>query len=75
MAIGDKAAAKGLHVVEPTDDHSIGYEDINRRGDELADEIDARAAGDAAKLDAAKLIISAATPAVVNGAWWAKPLS
>lgn len=74
MAIGDKAAAKGLHLVQETDDHAIGYQDINVRGDELADEIDARIAGDALKLDASKLIISATTPAVVNGALWAKPL-
>jgi hypothetical protein len=75
MAIGDKAAAKGLAVFAPTQDHAEGYENDNTRGDELADEIDARVAGDATKLDASKLIISATTPAVVNGALWAKPLS
>ncbi len=74
MAIGDKAAAKGLHVVEDTDDHALGYEDINRVMDAVADEIDARTAADALKLDASKLIISSSTPAVVNGAIWAKPL-
>src|SRR5690606_39918694 len=47
MANGDAAAAKGLHVVEQTDDVKIGYDDINIRGDELAAEIDARIAGDA----------------------------
>ncbi|QEO08883.1 hypothetical protein [Protaetiibacter larvae] len=67
MAIGDKAAAKGLYVVEATDDHAVGYQDINRRGDELADEIDARAAGDAAAFPASKIIISDTFPAVVNG--------
>jgi hypothetical protein len=74
MAIGDKAAAKGMHVVAETDDHAIGYEDINRVADAVADEIDARAAAVATKLDASKLIISSSTPAVVNGAIWAKPL-
>lgn len=74
MAIGDKAAAKGMHVVAETDDHAIGYEDINRVADALADEIDARTAGDAASFPASKVIISASTPAVVNGALWVKPL-
>lgn len=74
MAIVDKAAAKGLYVVDNSDDHALGYEDINRRGDELADEIDARTAADALKFDAAKIIISTTTPTVVNGAIWLKPL-
>lgn len=74
MAIGDKAAAKGMHVVAETDDHAVGYEDINRVADALADEIDARTAGDALAFPAAKVIVSASTPAVVNGALWVKPL-
>lgn len=39
MAAGDAAAAAGLHVVSPTDDIRDGYEDINIRGDELANHI------------------------------------
>lgn len=39
MAVGDAASAAGLSTVAPTDDRRIGYEDINRRGDELADHI------------------------------------
>lgn len=74
MANGDAAALKGLAVFSETQDHSEGYDNDNIRGDELAAEIDARIAGDAAKLDASKVIISATTPAVVNGALWVKPL-
>lgn len=74
MAIGDKAAAKGLATYPETQDHSKGYENDNQRGDELADEIDARAAGDALAFPASKVIIAASTPAVVNGAIWLKPL-
>jgi hypothetical protein len=36
MATGDAAAAAGLSVVAPTDDARLGYDAINRRGDELA---------------------------------------
>lgn len=75
MATGDKAAAKGLLVVAATDDKRLGYDNINKRGDELADEIDARVAGDALKFDAAKVIISATEPAYAAGAIWLKPLS
>lgn len=74
MANGDAAAAKGLHTVEATDDVKVGYDDINIRGDELAAEIDARTAGDALAFPADKVIISTATPAVVNGGIWLKPL-
>lgn len=74
MAIGDAAAAKGLSTYANTQAHSLGYENDNKRGDELAAEIDARIAGDAAKLDASKVIIATSTPAVVNGAVWFKPL-
>jgi hypothetical protein len=74
MANGDAAAAKGLHTVEASDDVRIGYDDINIRGDELAAEIDARAAGDALAFPAENVIISTSTPAVVNGAIWLKPL-
>jgi len=48
MAIGDKAAAKGLVVYPATQAHSKGYENDNQRGDELADEITARASADTA---------------------------
>lgn len=75
MAVGDKAAAKGLVVYAATQDLKQGYNNDNQRGDELADEMTARAAADALKLDASKIIISTTTPAVVNGALWFKPVS
>lgn len=75
MATGDKAAAKGLRVVPATKDLKVGYDDINARGDELADEIDARTAGDTLKFDKNKIIISATEPAYVAGGIWLKPLS
>lgn len=75
MAVGDKAAAKGLVVWANTQAHSNGYTNDNQRGDELADEIDARVAGDNAKFDKSKVIISTSTPAVINGAIWLKPLA
>lgn len=68
MAIGDKAAAKGMELVAGSDELNEGNDEINLTRDYIADEIDARSAGDAAKLDAAKIIIAATTPAVVNGA-------
>lgn len=40
MAIGDKAAAKGLPVVAPTGKVNVGYENINAVADALADEMD-----------------------------------
>lgn len=74
MAIGDKAAAKGLQVWPDTQAHSNGFQNDNQRGDELADEIDARIAGDALAFLKSNVIISPTTPAVVNGAIWLKPL-
>lgn len=65
MAIGDKAAAKGLAVYAPTQDRRLGYQNDNQRGDELADEMDARAAADALKLDASKLKVQQADPGAV----------
>lgn len=57
MATGDAAAAKGLRVVPETEDLKQGYDAINQRGDELAAEMDARAAADALKLDKAKVLV------------------
>jgi hypothetical protein len=68
MANGDAAGAKGWDVVPATDDVKVGYDDINYTRDLVAAEQDARIAGDALKLNAAKIIISTSTPAVVNGA-------
>ena len=75
MATGDAAAAKGLATWPTTQAHSLGSDNDNKRGDELAAEIDARTAADLLKLDASKVIISTSTPAVVNGALWFKPVS
>lgn len=58
MATGDAAAAKGLRVVAATKDLKLGYDDINKRGDELAAEMDARTAADALKLNATKFRVS-----------------
>ncbi len=78
MAVGDKAAAKGLAVYASTQDKRLGYNNDNQRGDELADEIDARAAADTAlstsKFDAAKIKIQTSTPTVVTGGIWFKPV-
>lgn len=74
MATGDAAAAKGLATWANTQAHSQGYDNDNKRGDELAAEIDARIAGDALAFPASKVIIATSTPAVVNGAVWFKPL-
>jgi hypothetical protein len=46
MAIGDKASAKGLVVYPATQSHSKGNENDNQRGDDIADEIDARTTAD-----------------------------
>lgn len=78
MANGDKAFAKGLLVVPESKDLREGYDDINVRGDELADEIDDRTAADAAnavafaaadllKVDKASIIIQATAPANIPG--------
>lgn len=78
MAIGDKAAAKGLAVYASTQAHSLGYENDNKRGDELADEITRAQAAEAAlstgKFDKSKIIISTSTPTVVTGGVWLKPV-
>ena len=52
MAIGDKAAAKGLATYPSTQDKRLGYQNDNQRGDELADEVDVRAAADTAEANA-----------------------
>ena len=75
MANGEAAAAKGLAVFAPIQDHAQGYDNDNIRGDELAAEIDARLAGDAASFPASKVIISSTEPPVVNGAIWLKPVT
>ena len=84
MATGDAAAAKGLRVIAATKALNLGYDDLNKKGDEIAAEIDARAAAitaeanariaaDALKFDAAKVIYTTgATPAYVAGAIWLK---
>lgn len=40
MAIGDKAAAKGLTVFPSTQNHGLGYQNDNQRGDDIADVYD-----------------------------------
>lgn len=67
MAIGDKAAAKALVVYTASQAHSLGYQNDNQRGDDIADEIDARIAADALKLDKANFLIAATAPANIAG--------
>lgn len=67
MAIGDKASAKGLTVYPSSQAHKEGYENDNQRGDDIADEIDARIAADALKLDAAKVLVQATAPTNIPG--------
>lgn len=62
MAIGDKAAAKGMHVVANTDGVPVGYQDINRVSDAVADEQDARVAADNKKMDKTYITVQNATP-------------
>ena len=79
MANGDAAAAAGLASWPDSQDLREGVDNDNIRGDEIAAEIAARAtavnaeavaraAADALKLDAAKVIISDSTPANIAGA-------
>lgn len=81
MATGDAAAAKGLRVVAATKAINLGYDDINKRGDELAAEIDARAtavttltnstnAALATKLDASKIKVQQSDPGGPDGTVW-----
>jgi len=74
MADGDAAAAAGLDVVSGTQSRTQGARNHNKRGDEIAAEMAARAAGDATnaaatalKLDAAKIIVQATAPANIAG--------
>jgi|GEM_PF-4017219 len=57
MATGDAAAAKGLRVVPAGKDLKEGYDDINKRGDELAQEIDNRTAADNLKMNLSKITV------------------
>lgn len=75
MANGDAADAKGLHTIPESKDLKLGFDDFNIGQDELAAEMDARAAADALKFDKAKIIISATEPTYVAGGVWLKPLS
>lgn len=64
---GDRAAAHGLTVWPGTQDRRLGYDDLNVRGDEIADVIDAVNL----KLDAAKVLIQQADPGnVPDGTIW-----
>jgi hypothetical protein len=78
MATGDAGAAKGLRVIANTKAINLGYDDLNKKADEIAAEMDARAAADATltadKLDKSKIIVQTATPAVVTGGIWFKPV-
>lgn len=67
MAIGDKAFAKGLATYASSQAHSLGYQNDNQRGDDIADEIDARTAADLLKLDKANFIVQATAPANIAG--------
>lgn len=75
MATGDDAAAAGFPLVADTDELNEGAQEINLTRDLVAQERTARISGDAAKLDATKVIVSATTPAVVNGAIWLRPVT
>ena len=66
MATGDAAAAKGLRVVPATKDLKLGYDDMNKRGDELAAEMDARAIADGLKLDASKILVQSTAMTTAN---------
>ena len=46
MAVGDKAAAKGMQVIPSNGLVRDGEDEINRTRDYIADEIDARTAAD-----------------------------
>lgn len=70
MAIGDKAAAKGLQVFAPNQKVGLGFQNDNQRGDELADEITARVAADALKLDKDTLRVQQADPGHAPGRVW-----
>ncbi|MBF4565404.1 hypothetical protein [Plantibacter sp. VKM Ac-2876] len=70
MAIGDKAAAKGLAVYPPNQKVGKGYENDNQRGDELADEMTARAAADLTKFDKDLLKVQQADPGHLPGRVW-----
>ena len=73
MAVGDAAAAKGLTVYASTQDKRLGYQNDNKRGDELAAEITARealATQVAAKLNKADVIVQTGTPTAVPGSGW-----
>jgi hypothetical protein len=50
MAIGDLGAAKGLIIFPATQAHGLGYQNDNQRADDIAREIDARAAADSSLL-------------------------
>ena len=62
MAVGDKGAAKGLRVIPNTKAINLGYDDLNQKADELADEIDARTAADNALRARTPKIIVRSTP-------------
>jgi len=63
MAIGDAGAAKGLLIYPSTQAHSLGYQNDNQRADDIAAEIDARAAADAAIVAAVRPITTGGTGA------------
>jgi hypothetical protein len=70
MAVGDKAAAKGLQVYPPNQKVGLGYQNDNQRGDELADEMTARAAADLTKVDKDMLKVQQADPGHAPGRVW-----
>lgn len=66
MAIGDLAAAAGLVTYPATQDLRTGYQNDNQRGDDIAVEMAARAAADAQKLDASKVLVQSTAMTSAN---------
>lgn len=58
MAIGDAAAAAGLEVVPASQDLKLGYERINKKGDELAQVKTDLTTGLGLKINTSKITVS-----------------
>jgi hypothetical protein len=64
MAVGDAAAAAGLTTWSSTSDPRLGYQYDNQRGDDIANEMTARANGDAASVQKTMFVVQPSATAL-----------
>lgn len=77
MAAGDDAAAAGLTVFPSSQNHQLGYQNDNVRGDDIAHEITRAKAAEGALVPKTAFLVSATEPThtgrTVGDIWFKTP--